>query len=250
MTDTPPDGNEPPAEPEVDPEQIGADLFRRLDILDDRLQRSQEKMLSLIDQKLNGLQGTGAPGESAPAPAAQAPAAQTATAQTQAESAPTPPAGLPATLEGAPPATPDEPAPGSAGPDSPSAQAPAAGAEAGPAVNGVAFAPPAPPAPGSPKVGDQGSMDAWFGGAPATSLARVAPPATPQAPSGSGQQAVGTTGGAVSSDAGLQHWPAPPAGAEVASIVPLHRPAWQSNLIAALITALVVVVGLFLVGLF
>lgn len=182
MTDKPPEGTEPPSEPEVDPEEVGSDLLRRLDFLDDRLQRSQEQMLSLLDRKLNDLQGPDWPGENtsnAPVPASP-----------YSRWAPSP----------------------SAGPS---------GTSSGPVAQPVA---------------DPSSMDAWFSG---SSSAPTASRST------TSQSLPGTAPG--STDQGSA---ASPPVAAVSTIPQGLRPAWQSNAFTVLITALVVVAGLFLVGLF
>ena len=188
MSDTPPEGTDSTSEPDADPEQVGADLLRRLDLLDDRLRRSQEQMLSLIDRKLNDHQAPSSPDEGKP----ESP---------EARWAPAPPA-----------------------------------------------APSPPPEADAKPVADQKSMDAWFGGPLPASGPDVAGSTGSQPQSGSGKVVQHLNWGA-GTGSNSQDAPAPSAASGVSIVVPEHRPAWQSNALAALITVLVVVVGLFLVGL-
>jgi len=187
MSDTPPDGKDPESEPEVDPEQVGADLLRRLDLLDDRLRRSQEQMLSLIDRKLNDHQTPSSPDGSTP----ESP---------ESRWAPPPPA-------------------------------------------------PSPQAEETQPVADQKSMDAWFGGPLAARAPQDGASTTSPSRSGSGEEVQRLNWG-VPTASNVHDSPAPPAGTGVSIVVPERRPAWQSNALAVLITGLVIVVGLFLVGLF
>jgi hypothetical protein len=207
MTERPPDGEQPPKDDEVpaggaNPEQIGADLFQRLDTLDDRLRRSQEKMIALLDRKLNGdtsLEGRGAgdqqTGRGSPDPE---------------HSRWVPPTEAAAAGQGPVPAGPDIRA------DDEVAE----------------------------PIGAEDPMDAWFavGGRHA--------PAGPAAASGVSADDGTTTSDPATAGSASPAPVGPRAGDEIPEIVPSRRPAWQSNAITAVVAAIVIVVALFLVGLF
>jgi hypothetical protein len=259
MTDTPngtqrPGGTDGPGR-EPTPEEIGDDLFRRLDTLDDRLQRSQERMIALLDRKLNGSQpgpsdraSGGAAGDRGPRPADEARWAPSAAGVDPAAD----------TVVSAPSSGPN-------GASELSGRSPL-GAEA--AVD---------------RVAEPGSMDAWF--ADGKSSVAVGPALTAPAAVGPASEAAtkvvsgradSTPASPRAGEAARDRLPVPaqpaglapydhgdrepaPLGEPVAApesepqpqVVPSGaRPAWQSNLITVAAVLVVVVVGLYLVGLF
>jgi hypothetical protein len=202
------------------PEEIGADLMHRLDTLDDRLQRSQAKMIALLDRKL---------GDATTAPARPA---ETQGGGDQGRWAAPPPV-VPNPFE----------APREADADDPMET----WFNAAPPKVGTDFFddPLAPPAGAA-------------SGAPSPSLVkpvqgRGTPEETGEASTGRVMASASTAEeGPTTTVPGAEEQVAEPQAspAPTAEIIPAHRPAWQSNLLTAVVAAIVVVVALFLVGLF
>jgi hypothetical protein len=201
------------------PEEIGADLMHRLDTLDDRLQRSQAKMIALLDRKL---------GDAATAPARPAEAPGTGDHGRWA-----PPPVVPSPFEAPREADADDPmetwfnaAPPKVGTDffDDPMTPPAAAASAAPA--------PSPVKPvqgrGTPEKTGEASIGRVMASAPTAEEGHAT-----------------TVPGAEEQAAEPEASPA-----QIAEIIPAHRPAWQSNLLTAVVATIVVVVALFLVGLF
>jgi hypothetical protein len=203
------------------PEDIGSELMHRLDTLDDRLQRSQEKMIALLDRKLGDAGG--------PAPTR---AGEGAADPEQARwAAPSPSA--PSPFE----------APETADPDDPmetwfNAAPPKAGANFLTATDAPSKAVTPIPAGETPTAN-----------VPRVSALRAPPLETPEPephdPGAQASEATPPVGTQLTPDQTPEATPAP-----MPEIVPSHRPAWQSNLMTVVVAAIVIVVALFLVGLF
>ncbi len=238
MTDMPPDGPAPGPMPlpesGEDPEQIGADLFRRLDVIDDRLRRSQEMMISLLDRHLDRVDP-------------EAPEAGGRAWRGFVD-----PAEEPDGDGGADPMEAWFAGPGSSSrprtPKDPTLFVPAAtpvvagpggGPVVGPEAAGEVVA---AEAVTTEEASVRQEEEPGRGEAGTSEAASVRPEAARARPVGGGPQAGAARTRSAPSGYGRAD--------DEFEIVPSHRPAWQSNALTVLIAAVVVVVALFLVGLF
>jgi hypothetical protein len=209
---------------EASPEEIGDDLMHRLDTLDDRLQRSQAKMIALLDRKLGDA-------TTAPARPPEAPGGGN-----QGRPAARPPVG-PSPFEAPRGADADDPmetwfnaAPPKVGTDFfDDLPAAAAGAASG------------APSPSPIKPGGGRGTPAEAGEA-STGRVMASAPTAEEGPT--------TTVPRAEEQAEARSAEPQRSPVQIGDIVPSHRPAWQSNLLTAVVAAIVVVVALFLVGLF